>query len=311
MKLEDSVYSHYKIEFLAEELGIESVYALGHMTALWVYALNNRPDGDLDGWGDKEIAFAAKWKGDPAKFVQSCMNVGLLDVDRKLHNFLRRAGSHREAQRMAKWRAEQKEVDRNVTVPNGNVDVQNCNVTTRNSNVTVTAQSCNNTVRGEERSREEKSGADKNTMSSSKNEPDSFFLERAEKGIITQPPGEDGAEDIRAVFLHYRTYHREAHKKPTSDSKEWKHIKARLAEGCTVEDLRLAIDGCHRSAWHQGKNKRSRRYDSLELIMRTGSKVQQFMELNNPTPLEGMSDLTKHNLDAGMRWVEGKKNAGK
>jgi len=92
------------------------------------------------------------------------------------------------------------------------------------------------------------------------------------------PQGAPGA-DVRLVFDHYRTYHPRAHRKPKATSKECRLIKARLDEGYSVDDLTAAIDGCHRSPFHQGDNDRGKKFDSLELIVRDGSKVQQFMEI--------------------------------
>lgn len=87
------------------------------------------------------------------------------------------------------------------------------------------------------------------------------------------------ASEVQLVFDHYRIHHPQAHKKPSPSSKEWRNIVARMREGATVKDLCEAIDGCHRSAFHMGDNSRGKRYDSLELITRDASHVQQFMEV--------------------------------
>ena len=107
---------------------------------------------------------------------------------------------------------------------------------------------------------------------------------KSKSNIIHSPVQNGTASDVLAVFAHYRTYHPRAFKNPKSTSKEWKAIKARLAEGSTVDDLCLAIDGCHRSPWHQGRNDRKTKYDSLELITRSGSKVIEFIALAEQHP---------------------------
>ncbi len=109
------------------------------------------------------------------------------------------------------------------------------------------------------------------------------------------PAAPNGTVDIHAVFNHYKTHHPRAHRKPNSKSKEWKAIKARLADGYTVDDLKAAIDGCHRSPFHQGDNEKGIKYDSLELIMRDSSKVTQFMEV----PKGGRNKPVKEKFDAG------------
>jgi len=109
-------------------------------------------------------------------------------------------------------------------------------------------------------------------------------------------------DDVMAVFEHYRGYHPRAHKEPHSRMKEWGKIKARLAEGCSVEDLKLAIDGCHRSPFHMGENDNGRKYNTLELIVRDGSKVQSFIELAQQ---EGpvLAQKTSKTIRAAQSWA--------
>ena len=56
-----------------------------------------------------------------------------------------------------------------------------------------------------------------------------------------------------------------------------KVIRARLADGYSLEDLCLAVDGCAASAWHQGENDRRTVYDSLALILRDADHTERFM----------------------------------
>lgn len=84
---------------------------------------------------------------------------------------------------------------------------------------------------------------------------------------------------MRAVFERYRKHHPRAFPHPSSASKEWRAILARLKEGYTVEQLCEAVDGCHVSPFHMGQNARGKVYDSLELIVRDGSKVNGFLEV--------------------------------
>lgn len=84
---------------------------------------------------------------------------------------------------------------------------------------------------------------------------------------------------VRLVFEHYRKHHPRSFPKPSSNSKEWKAIRARLNEGYTVADLCEAIDGCHKSPWHCGENERNRPFQALELIVRSADKVNQFVEI--------------------------------
>lgn len=93
-------------------------------------------------------------------------------------------------------------------------------------------------------------------------------------GIEIDPPKE-GTRDwwSDALVDHYKTY------KPRSNPgrKEHAKIQARLKEGYTYEQLKMAIDGCFLSEFHDGKNKSGQKYQSLELIMRDASHVDQFI----------------------------------
>lgn len=90
-------------------------------------------------------------------------------------------------------------------------------------------------------------------------------------------------EDVLAVYEHYRKYHPESHPKPSSLSKEWRKIVARLKENHTVSDLKKAIDGCHKSPFHCGlePSNLGKKYQNLELIVRDSSHVCQFLDLDN------------------------------
>jgi hypothetical protein len=90
------------------------------------------------------------------------------------------------------------------------------------------------------------------------------------------------SDEIQAVFAHYRTLHPRAHPKPKSGSPEWRKIRDRLAEGYTVEALKQAIDGCHKSKFHQGENDSRTKYLDLELIVRSSTHVAKFIELADP-----------------------------
>ncbi|MEL6544367.1 MAG: hypothetical protein AAFQ82_07060 [Myxococcota bacterium] len=118
---------------------------------------------------------------------------------------------------------------------------------------------------------------------------------------IEEPPVR--SKEILAVFDHYRTHHPRAHKKPTSKQAEWKKIKARLDEGYTVDDLKLAIDGCHVSPFHCGENERGQLYQKLELIVRDGSRVNQFIEAYENRDAPVFSEKTKRGLRAGEQWL--------
>jgi len=46
------------------------------------------------------------------------------------------------------------------------------------------------------------------------------------------------------------------------------------------ETVRKAIHGCSLSTWHMGANNRRRKYNDLELILRSAHYVEQFLEID-------------------------------
>lgn len=67
-------------------------------------------------------------------------------------------------------------------------------------------------------------------------------------------------------------------------------IKARLKEGYTVDHIKQAIDGCKRNPFNMGKNPNKVVYDDLELICRSGEKVEHFgMNIGSGSDLMGLS----------------------
>lgn len=57
-----------------------------------------------------------------------------------------------------------------------------------------------------------------------------------------------------------------------------KAIKARLKEGYTPEQIKQAIDGCRSDPFSMGQNDRQKPFNDIELICRTGEKLESFLE---------------------------------
>jgi hypothetical protein len=113
--------------------------------------------------------------------------------------------------------------------------------------------------------------------------------------------------DVLAVFAHYRTHHPRAFLTPKKNSKEWKLIRARMAEGYGAEDLKRAIDGNHVSPFHCGENERGAKYNSLELIVRDGGKVQTFIEALENRGKPVVSEKNRRNMRAADSYLEKRK----
>jgi uncharacterized phage protein (TIGR02220 family) len=112
---------------------------------------------------------------------------------------------------------------------------------------------------------------------------------------------------IDRVVEAYRRHHPQAR----PGDRERKLIRARLAEGYTVEQLARAIDGNTASPWHAGENDKGRPYQALELVMRTSDKVTQFLRLaDEHCDVQGraraapvLTERTRRNVRAAEAWL--------
>lgn len=96
------------------------------------------------------------------------------------------------------------------------------------------------------------------------------------KGRVKSPNGDSfgsGAPNpsaVRQVFEHWRN---RLHPKAKSTADRRRKIQARLSEGYTVEQLKRAVDGCAKSAWH-----REHGHTGIGLIFRNAEKVDAFLQ---------------------------------
>jgi hypothetical protein len=108
--------------------------------------------------------------------------------------------------------------------------------------------------------------------------------------------------DVEAIFEYWkqRTAHPEA---KLTREREMK-IGGRLEEGYTVEQLQEAVEGCRGSPFHQGDNERGHRYDDITLICRSGSKVEQFVEMARGSRDETRQCGNRSNVRKIMQGIE-------
>lgn len=79
-KVSTLLAGHYKIDDLAEELGIDRWTALGHWHGMLTTASKFAPDdGSFAKFSPKWVARQCGWEGDPDLLVKALVNVGLCD----------------------------------------------------------------------------------------------------------------------------------------------------------------------------------------------------------------------------------------
>jgi hypothetical protein len=151
--LHDSLYDHWKVEDLEDQLEVEKFQAIGLLACLWLWAMRYAPDGDLSKIRPSILARKAGWKGDAQGFIEALVRCGWLEQtpDGRLviHDWDDYAGQYfraREAanRRQAEYRARKvsQRDDRQASVTpvsrDGDIPI---NSASRDASVTVTSAS--------------------------------------------------------------------------------------------------------------------------------------------------------------------------
>lgn len=89
---------HRKVRTLQTILGVTRPEAIGHLVLLWMWSLDQTPEGDLSREGAAGIAEAAMWDRDPEAFVDGLRSAGFLDAW-QLHDWENYAGRILEKRR--------------------------------------------------------------------------------------------------------------------------------------------------------------------------------------------------------------------
>ncbi len=88
IELHQSLPQHRKLLALRDALGLRTPAALGHMCLLWLWALDNAPDGDLSALPARQLAeicqFNVRRAGDLAAALRTS---GFVDADGRLHDW--------------------------------------------------------------------------------------------------------------------------------------------------------------------------------------------------------------------------------
>lgn len=116
LKVDQTIRDHHKILDAADLLQTTDAHVTGCLVLLWLWAIDNAPDGSLAGISDATIARAAKWPGEKSTFIEALKEVGLLDETAEglaIHDWQDRAGElidrrRADAERKRRERAEKK-----------------------------------------------------------------------------------------------------------------------------------------------------------------------------------------------------------
>lgn len=87
IELHQSLPTHRKLGKLKRLLKIKTPQAVGHLAMLWLWCIDNAPDGDLSGIDAEDIAEAAEWPKDAKTFLHAMTESKLIDEDMRIHDW--------------------------------------------------------------------------------------------------------------------------------------------------------------------------------------------------------------------------------
>lgn len=297
--------NHIKTKRLKRRLGLKAFEVIGVLESLWQLTADCADDGAIGRHTNEDIAAYMEWEGSPDELVAALVDSGWLDHDKDdrlvIHDWEDHM-PHYIKERIQKrgWRRKQRTCDEKT--PDSPGTVQQLSGQCPALSWDVLAQP-NPTQPNQGKPRESKA---KQTKGNSGKIGSSYEEPCADESA---PDGLPDADQVREVFSHYRKHHPRSFPKAKSDSREWKLVRKRLLEGYTVEQLKAAIDGCHRSPFHCGENQGGKLYQSLELIVRDATHVNQFLEV--PERGQGppvTSERTKRNQRAAESYLARRTN---
>lgn len=139
IELHQSLPGHRKTMRLRRALKIGQAQAIGHLCMLWLWCLDNCPDGDLSSLLDCEIAEAAGYDKKPEDFTAALRESGFLDENNQVHDWYSYAGKliekrEQNANRMRERRARAEHVQRTCSARADNVH-EKCTATVPNRTV--------------------------------------------------------------------------------------------------------------------------------------------------------------------------------
>lgn len=92
-------------------------------------------------------------------------------------------------------------------------------------------------------------------------------------------------KDANEIFDHWKSVMKKNNLSKLND-KRLKAIKGRLKEGYSVDQIKMAINGCSMTPHNMGQNDNNKKYDDIELICRDGVNVERFANNFNQSQQE-------------------------
>lgn len=87
IELHQSLPTHRKTLKLKKLLAVETAAAIGHICCLWLWALDNAPDGFINDVAADDLAAIMFYKGDPENLLKALIEAGFVDENGRLHDW--------------------------------------------------------------------------------------------------------------------------------------------------------------------------------------------------------------------------------
>lgn len=111
-------------------------------------------------------------------------------------------------------------------------------------------------------------------------------LQRSDpKDLVGSARDSETRAKVREVFECWKVEHR--HPRAILDRKRDARVRARLGEGFTPDQLCQAIRNAKKDEFLMGKNDDGKKYDDLESLLKSASKVERLLELGSAKPVNG------------------------
>jgi hypothetical protein len=90
------------------------------------------------------------------------------------------------------------------------------------------------------------------------------------------------------------------HSRAKLDKKRKMKISQALELGYSVDDLKMAIDGCSKTPYNMGKSESGQKFNDISLILRDAEHIERFMNNAINTPNDVMTSRSSINVMAGV-----------
>ena len=88
IQVDQALPTHRKLRKLRRLLNAESAsHAVGYLVCLWLWAIDNAPDGDLSVIEAEDVAEISGWNGAAEVFQHALIESGFIDADLHLHDW--------------------------------------------------------------------------------------------------------------------------------------------------------------------------------------------------------------------------------